>query len=296
MTKIVLAISLGMFFLGCHGCETEKGKLFLIDTDNSETDFPDFTVGTLDDPPDLTVGTFVNSISDTDDWLECKNWDPDTETYVYNNYPPGPYGFKGSVCWNEDYSVGTPVRGDTIHNICLYNSEGKLECLSQFYRSDYQIVFVDFSASWCGYCKIAADNEEVFLSMLKDKGWNATWITVLDGDGIEEAQAWKSEYNLSGSVLYNPAFIDSKTGEEKTLYDTWYKDKWYTDDGRGYPTFFIVYTANMIVWDVKVGWSPNPENIQIIVDDVVSTLEMLSEDDRLTAPAEPVLKTPQKIK
>jgi hypothetical protein len=128
--------------------------------------------------------------------------------------------------------------------------------------------------------------------MLKDKGWNATWITVLDGDGIEEAQAWKSEYNLSGSVLYNPVFIDPETGEEKALYDTWYKDKWYNDDGRGYPTFFIVYTANMIIWEVQVGWPPNSDNIPAIVDDIVSTLEMLSEDERLTAPAEPVLKTP----
>ena len=100
------------------------------------------------------------------------------------------------------------------------------------------------------------------------------------------------EYNLSGSVLYNPVFVDPETGEKKSLYDTWYKDMWYNDDGRGYPTFFVVYTANMIVWEVNVGWSPNPENIPIMVDDIVATLEMLSEDEKLTAPAEPVLKTP----
>jgi hypothetical protein len=254
MRWILLVLSLAV----CACTETEWPE---------DADWFDFDAG-VDTETDMEAISPVN----------MGMFNPSTDT----DYPPGPYGFKGSIYWDDAHETGIAVKGDTIPNICLNNFEDNEECLSQFFHGEYQLVFVDFSASWCYYCNVAANNEKAFLSLLKDKGWDATWITVLNGDGLDEAVAWKSEHDLSGSVLYNPIFMEDD--ELKTLYDTWSSDVWATDEGRGYPTFFVVYTDNMIIWDVEVGWSSDPSALPFIVDDIASKLDLLSQDDRLTAP------------
>ena len=105
--KIALLVSLGILF----GCQTKSHRYFVIDTnpeDNSklietdpvETDSVETDSVETDPVGTDPVGTDLVDTS-TEAWLQCENWDPDTETYVYNNYPPGPYGFKGSVCWSQ---------------------------------------------------------------------------------------------------------------------------------------------------------------------------------------------------
>ncbi len=93
---------------------------------------------------------------DADTWPEdvrgepCDNYDPDPEDYDYgDDYAKGPYGFKTSLCWNENgngYDWGGG--GDTLHNFCLPNQDDEEVCLGDLYQGENDLLILAFSAEW----------------------------------------------------------------------------------------------------------------------------------------------------
>ena len=105
------------------------------------------------------------------------------------------------------------------------------------------IIFLDFSAMWCGPCNAAAEGEHEFIAHLESNGWNPIWITVLlesyagPGPTQSDAQQWAQTHGLSNDTV---------------LYDT--NGAWFAGASSGYPTVHVIHNSNMLIWDRQAGW------------------------------------------
>ena len=170
---------------------------------------------------------------------------PEDPEDTQGDYPSGPYGWNPSMYWDQSAGSGYWTSdGNTIEDICLPNASGNQVCLKDHYRSTLKdIIFLDFSAMWCGPCNAAAEGEHAFLSHLESNGWKPIWLTVLleDYSGStptqSDAQEWAQTHGLSSdTVLYDPS------GE------------WYIGASGGYPSVHLIHTSNMLIWDMQAGW------------------------------------------
>lgn len=268
----ILALSLMLF----SGCEEDKnsGENPSGDAD-SDTDSDSDTDGDSDGDSDSDA----DSDSDFKDWPEdirgepCEDWDPDDSTYNYgSDYAKGPYGFKGSLCWqNQGTEYYWGGGGDTLHDFCLPNQEGDQVCMGDYYRSEYDLLIIDFSAVWCIVCRTQAEQEAKFVADLKKAGWNPLYITVLAQDNEmypatqQDALEWKNYFDLHGDVLYdsNSEWVDL------SLIDRWLSNPMY--GVVAFPWTIFVHTAHMRVWDILGGF-PDPTQYDQWIDQQIDIL------------------------
>ena len=184
----------------------------------------------------------------------CAKYDYDKNSYDYGAvYAKGPYGFKGSMCWDMAAGEGRWTNfGDVIHDICLPNQDGQEVCLGEYYDAGYNLLIIEVSAIDCPACAAEARDEARILQKLENSYWKAAWVTImgrsLSGSlpKVSTAASWKSQYGLGGQVL-----ADTKgTWEQRMFFD-----KWPADERGGVPLTFLVNPSNMVIWDAFAGWT-----------------------------------------
>ncbi len=251
------------------------------DTDTDmDTDIDSDTDSDIDSDADTDTdtGTDTGPGPDTDTDMVCPANIWDGEWTYGETYPEGPYGFKGSICWDEDGYGEFIEHGDTIPDICLPDYQDRAFCLQDLYKSvDFDLIFVDMTAIWCPYCNYPATSAGQFLSKLLVNGWRAQWVSVIEENAdeqpptVEDAAEWQSIHDIQGIVLYDP------TEFWRQFFIT---DRWPHDDSRGWPTIFIVHTSNLLIWETIVGWvDPDGPYWDGFVDDIIGTLNYVAQFD-----------------
>jgi len=166
--------------------------------------------------------------------------DYDTEIYLYNDYPPGPYGFKETICWHADGGYLTSD-GDTIHNICLPSVGGETICLNDL--REKEILFVNIvnnnTMSLLTGTKIDSSSQNI----KSECGIESTFVSIYMGTK-ENAIVWRDAVKINSLVLY-----DEGIWKERMT-----KDSWPSSYPRN-PTFvFSVNTSDMKIWNTFIGW------------------------------------------
>lgn len=216
---------------------------------------------------EVDTGDSVDTSLD-DEFPPCANFDYDKKNYDYGpDYAKGPYGFKGSMCWDMTAGQGTWTNyGDVIHNICLPNQDGEEVCLGEFYDAGYNLLIIEVSAVDCPACAAEARDEDRLIAKLGQSYWKTAWVTImgrsLSGSlpKISTAASWKNQYGLEGEVLADTNGL----WEQRMFFD-----KWPADERAGVPLTFLVNPANMVIWDAFAGWTDDAnfnEFAQYIVD------------------------------
>jgi|TARA_R110001583_G_scaffold73907_2_gene205180 thiol-disulfide isomerase/thioredoxin len=116
----------------------------------------------------------------------------------------------------------------------------------QLYKNHGNIILLDFSTMWCGYCQISAQKSEDIHT--KYKSDNFIWVTILieDSYGSEPDQAdinqWANTFGIEESdvLMGNRSIIDA-TGESGFPVTAW-------------PTFIIIDESMTIRSGIR-GWS-----------------------------------------
>jgi hypothetical protein len=225
---------------------SEKDTLYVVDTEqDSEKDVKNQNIDHWEGTP-------------------CDDYDPDPKVYDYgDDYPIGPYGFKGSLCWTESADQENPGEtvwsyswgggGDTLHNMCLPNQVDRQVCMESLVGGEKDILVLVFSAVWCTACNDVAYNAKKFMDDLREAGWNPIMLTVLvqNQSGrmatVADARAWKDAYGLEDDVLHDPGWEWS---------DLAVSDRWANQPMFGqiaFPWLIFVDTSTMRVWDIG-GW------------------------------------------
>lgn len=205
------------------------------------------------DPCDASCDCLIDSETFVDTGyhdIVCntETMDYDTDTYIYDAYPPGPYGFKETLCWHSD-KVMLTSDGDTIHNICLPSSEGKVICLNDLGKDKILFVHViggDSFSALTGY-KINDSSK-----IIKEKClFNTTFVSIMISLGEanptqEDAIKWKERVGSDYPVLYD------LNGEWK---DKVLNDRWPSAFERdSLPIVFAVNQKDMKIWNTFIGW------------------------------------------
>lgn len=260
---VLLALACGS--AGCHrvsdvypdpapGGDTDADADSDTDTDaDSDAD----TDTDADTDSDSDADSDSDTDTDADGDVECigEPWD---ETWTYGeDYAEGPYGFKGSMCWDYENGTGSwSIWGDAIPDICLPNHEDEEICLGDFFDSvEYELIFVSYTATWGPTCHWPAEGEQAFLDALADNGWSARWITVIgepddpdDAPTAADATDWISQFDLGDDAV---VLYDADSAWKAPVFN----DKWPGDEERGWPTIFVVHTSNMLIWNAVTGWA-----------------------------------------
>jgi hypothetical protein len=173
--------------------------------------------------------------------------DYDTEDYQYNNYPPGPYGFKETICWHIDGGV-LISDGDTIHNICLPSTEDKTICLNDLGKD--KIIFVHIVDM--GMLSFHTGQAINYSSdIIKEKcSFNTTFVSIIVSSGSNPIQAdalkWKERTGTKYPVLFDLNGI----WKERIIKDQW--PSAYTRESL--PIVFAVNQKDMKIWNTFIGW------------------------------------------
>jgi hypothetical protein len=223
-----------VFFIFLSSCEP---NIYCDSTDSLDDKLTDNT-DTLSDNSTESDSNVHDIVCNT------ATMDYDTDTYFYPNFPLGPYGFKESICWHID--KGSVISdGDTIHNLCLPDSEGKTVCLSDLRKTNMLLVHIvdtnffsyqsgsilNYSAEdILGYCNIPV----YFVSIMIGRDVNQ-----------EVVKSWKDRTKTKYPVLYDK---DSK------WKDRIQNDKWPSAYKRNPVFVFAVHTPDMKIWNTFIGW------------------------------------------
>ena len=176
-----------------------------------------------------------------------KTMDYDTETYYYDGYSVGPYGFKEMICPHVDAGYLTRD-GDTIHNICLPSDDGYTYCLSDFRTKGILFVHVVTSDF---FSILTGGSINSSPQIIKDKcGLNSEFVTILiSGTSteptFEDAKKWKASSGAKDHILYDKG----NKWRQRLL-----KDSWPSAYPRNPPFVFAVNKQDMKIWDTFIGW------------------------------------------
>jgi peroxiredoxin len=127
---------------------------------------------------------------------------PSLEGYIFN---PSKYDLGSTSRTNLDFTAAKqgPVYGyevgDTPQDFTGLDQNGQKVSLYS-YRG--KVVLINFSADWCGSCRVEAPQLENLYQQYKDQGFQALTILV-DGS----AAAWASAYKVTHPVIADTSRI-----------------------------------------------------------------------------------------
>ena len=108
------------------------------------------------------------------------------------------------------------------------------------------VMILDFSTMWCGYCKVAAADVQAMQDLYGPDGF--IWVTLLIDDAaggdvdLAEVQAWANEYGIvSAPVLVADRSIIDLSAEDGYPVSSW-------------PTFVLIDEEMVINWGLR-GWN-----------------------------------------
>jgi thiol-disulfide isomerase/thioredoxin len=231
-----LALALS-FTLGLSGCDNDKDEDGLLkseeealgtDPNNADTDGDgiddgeEVTLGTdplssdsdedgLSDGDEVSLGTDPLSVdSDGDGISDGDEVSSETDPNNGWSWPDG------EGVW-PDFSEGAPTGtgfnvGDILPDFSGIDQFGNEVTLTQFNGA---VVFIDFSAGWCGPCRTVAETAESLYQEHKEKGFMIMHNMIDDytyGGGLTDENFlsdWGSEYGITFPVLheYNNATL-----------------------------------------------------------------------------------------
>tara|TARA_Y100000593_G_C4303780_1_gene334702 strand:+ start:156 stop:758 length:603 start_codon:yes stop_codon:yes gene_type:complete len=150
----------------------------------------------------------------------CANSDKNVEDIVdtQQNVPEIP-------TW-EDCGYGI---GDNPCNFTLEDIDGNnFELWNQYGN----VVVLDFSTMWCGYCQVAAGTVQQVQDLYGSQGFNYVTILIEDHQGnsvsLDEAQIWADHFGITSA----PVLIS-----DRTLLDPNGQTGWPIV---GWPTFVVI--------------------------------------------------------
>ena len=110
------------------------------------------------------------------------------------------------------------------------------------------VMVLDFSAVWCGYCRVAAAEVQALQDQLDPTGQEFLWVTILVDDStgnppsLEVVEEWANAYGITTSpVLQGDRSIIDTTAENGYPITSW-------------PMFLIV-DENLVIESGLRGWS-----------------------------------------
>jgi peroxiredoxin len=136
---------------------------------------------------------------------------------AYNNDGDSYYS---NVAGSTPTTYGSDV-GSIMADFTALDQSGQSVSLSDFAGN---VVLLDFSADWCGPCRVEATHLESFFNEFKDRGFQVITL-MIDGSPAD----WAQEYGLSFPVLDD---------DDRAVYDIY---------GIGYVPLNIVIDQDFII-------------------------------------------------
>ena len=110
------------------------------------------------------------------------------------------------------------------------------------------VMVLDFSAVWCGYCRVAAAEVQALQDQLDPTGTEFLWVTILVDDAqgnppdLSIVQEWADAYGITSSpVLQGDRSIIDTSGENGYPITSW--------------PMFIIVNEDLIIESGLRGWS-----------------------------------------
>ena len=110
------------------------------------------------------------------------------------------------------------------------------------------VMVLDFSAVWCGYCRVAAAEVQALQDQLDPTGKDFLWVTILVDDSqgnppdLGVVEDWADAYGITSSpVLQGDRSIIDVSAEDGYPVTSW--------------PFFIIVNEDLIIESGLRGWS-----------------------------------------
>ena len=153
-------------------------------------------------------------------------------TDPWDMLPSSPINWESCAC----------VEGEHPCNIMAVDHNGDTFSLYALYGRP---IVLDFSAGWCGPCRLAAQHAQEVQDQYSDTGLLYITVLIETAEGTvptaKDVQAWAQEYGNTSSLVIggSRAMLESAGG-------TWALSGW--------PTFYYI-DRNMILRDIDRGYS-----------------------------------------
>ena len=153
-------------------------------------------------------------------------------TDPWDMLPSSPINWKSCAC----------VEGEHPCNIMAVDHKGDAFSLYALYGRP---IVLDFSAGWCGPCRLAAQHAQEVQDQYNDTGLLYITVLIETAEGnvptAKDVQAWAQEYGNTSSLVIggSRAMLESAGG-------IWALSGW--------PTFYYI-DRNMILRDIDRGYS-----------------------------------------
>lgn len=214
---------------GLTGCDTDKDEDGLLKSEEVElgTDpnVADTDEDGVNDGEEVALGTDPLSADTDEDGVQdgeevSLGIDPlnadtdgdganDGDELAAESDPNNKWSWPASQTGWPDYSEGAPTGtgyniGDIMPDLSGTDQFGNTVTLSQFNGA---VVLLDFSAGWCGPCRVIAENAEALYQSHKEEGFVIFHAMIDDytyGDGITDPSfldTWSGEYNITFPVM-----------------------------------------------------------------------------------------------
>ena len=146
-----------------------------------------------------------------------------------------------SITWED--CGGLP--GD---HACDFTYKDQHDVEWSLYDHHGTVMILDFSAVWCGYCRVAAAEVQALQDHFDPTGKEFLWVTILVDDAqgsapdLSDVENWANAYGITSSpVLQGDRSIIDTTAEDGYPVTSW--------------PMFIIVNEDLIIESGLRGWS-----------------------------------------